>query len=142
MDWHGYFVLGLTFAMLALLVTGKARVDAIGLGLMIALVAAGILDYKAAVAGFGNKAILTIAGLYVVGEGLTRTGALEFVAQFLLGVTGGSPGKLILITCAFAAFVSSFLNDTAVVVVMLPIVLGLARTSGVSPSHMLMPLSF
>jgi di/tricarboxylate transporter len=142
MDWHGWFVLGLTFAMLALLVSGKARVDAIGLGLMVALVAAGVLDYKSAVAGFGNKAILTIAGLYVVGEGLTRTGALEFVAQFLLGITGGSAGKMILITSLFAAAVSSVLNDTAVVVVMLPIVLGLARQSGVPATHLLMPLAF
>jgi di/tricarboxylate transporter len=142
LDWHAYFVIGLTLTMLVLLVAGKARVDAIGLGLMLALVAAGILDYKTAVAGLGNKAILTIAGLYVVGEGLTRTGALEFVARFLLNVTQGSPTKMIFITCVFAATVSSVLNDTAVVVVMLPIVLGMARSSGVSASHLLMPLSF
>jgi di/tricarboxylate transporter len=142
MEWQGLFVVGLTLAMLVLLVTGKARVDAIGLGLMIALVAAGILTYKEAVAGLGNKAIVTIAGLYVVGEGLTRTGAVEFVARFLLRVTRGSAGRMILITCLFSAVVSSFLNDTAVVVVMLPVMLGLAQSSGVPAAHLLMPLAF
>src|ERR1043165_8745633 len=119
--WQSIYVSCLTLAMLILLVTGRARVDVIGLGLMVALVAAGILDYQTALAGFGNKAILTIAGLYIVGEGLTRTGALEFVARFLLDLTAGSAVKMIVITCTFAALVSSVLNDTAVVVVLLPI---------------------
>jgi di/tricarboxylate transporter len=142
MHWQAALVVALILGMLVALITGKARVDAIGLLLMVALVASGILDYKAAVAGFGNKAILTIAGLYIVGEGLTRTGALEFVANFLMRFTGGSATKIILVTCLFAAFISSFLNDTAVVLVLLPVVLGLSRQTGIPPSHLLMPLSF
>jgi len=142
MDWQGLFVLGLTAAMLALLVTGRVRVDAIGIGLMIALVAAGILPYKQAVAGLGNKAILTIAGLYVIGEGLTRTGALDPISGLLLRITGGGPRRLILMLTAFAAGLSSLLNDTAVVVVMMPIALALARASGLPPSRILMPLAF
>jgi len=142
MTWESYFVFGLTLAMLVALVSGRVRVDAIGLGLMIALVGAGIIGYDTAVEGLGNKAILTIAGLYVVGEGLTRTGAVEFVARFLMRVTQGSARRTIFLTCAVAAAISSVLNDTAVVLVFIPLLLEVGRTSGVSPSHLLMPLSF
>jgi len=142
MSWQAYLVFGLTLLMLVALVSGRVRVDAIGLGLMIALVAAGIISYETAVEGLGNKAILTIAGLYVVGEGLTRTGAVEFVARFLMRVTGGSARRTIFLTCSVAALISSVLNDTAVVLVFIPLLLEIGRTSGVSPSHLLMPLSF
>lgn len=142
MGWEGYYVLGLTGLTLVLLVTGRAKVDAIGFLLMIALVGGGILPYGKAVEGFGNKAILTIAGLYVVGEGLTRTGALEFLAGFLLRITSGGKRRTILVTCLAAALASSFLNDTAVVVVLIPIVIDIARTTGIPAVHMLMPVSF
>lgn len=142
MNWQSYYVLGLTLVMLVALVSGRVRVDAIGLLLMVALVAAGIISYEMAVEGLGNKAILTIAGLFVVGEGLTRTGAVEFVARFLLRVTDGSARRTILLTCTVAALISSVLNDTAVVLVFIPLLLEVGRVSGVSPSHLLMPLSF
>jgi di/tricarboxylate transporter len=142
MSWQSYFVLGLTLLMLVALVSGRVRVDAIGLGLMIALVAAGILSYEKAVEGLGNKAILTIGGLYVVGEGLTRTGAVEFVARFLLRVTQGSARRTIFVTCTVAALFSSILNDTAVVLVFIPLLLEVSRASGVPASHLLMPLSY
>jgi di/tricarboxylate transporter len=142
MTWQAYFVLGLTLAMLVALVSGRVRVDALGLLLMVALVAAGILSYDVAVAGLGNKAILTIAGLFVVGEGLTRTGAVEFLARFLMRMTAGSARRTIFLTCTVAALISSFLNDTAVVVVFIPLLLEVSRTSGVPAAQLLMPLSF
>jgi di/tricarboxylate transporter len=142
MSWESYYVLGLTLLMLLALVSGRVRVDAIGLLLMIALVAGGIIGYDLAVEGLGNKAILTIAGLFVVGEGLTRTGAVEFLARFLLRVTKGSARRTIFLTCIVSALLSSVLNNTAIVLVFIPLLLEVGRASGVSPSHLLMPLSF
>ena len=142
MTWQSYFVLGLTLAMLLALVSGRVRHDALGLLLMVALVAAGIIGYEEAVEGLGNKAILTIGGLFVVGEGLTRTGAVEFVARFLLRVTGGSARRTIFLTALVAGLISSVLNDTAVVLVFIPLMLEVSRSSGVPASHLLMPLSF
>lgn len=142
MTFESWFVLGLTFAMLIALVSGRVRYDAIGLLLMIALVAAGIIGYESAVEGLGNKAILTIGGLFVVGEGLTRTGAVEFVARFLMRMTGGSARRTIFLTCLVAGLISSVLNDTAVVLVFIPLLLEVSRSSGVPAAHLLMPLSF
>jgi len=110
--WQIGCVLAMAVATLLLLVTNRVRFDAIGLLLMAALVATGILPYDDAVAGLGNKAILTIAGLYVVSEGLTRTGALEFIARALLRASLDRPRRVILLTGAVAALASSFLNNT------------------------------
>lgn len=142
MTWEGFLVLGLTLGMLALLVTGRGSLDGIGLGLMVVLVAVGILDYKTAVHGFTNKAILTIAGLYVVGAGLTRTGAVEFVARLVLRASGGRERRILIMTCAIASAISTVLNDTAVVVVFIPVLLGMAQATGIPASRLLMPLSF
>jgi len=142
MDWQILYVLGLTVGTLVLLVSGKTKVDGIGILLMVALVAGGVLTYAEAVAGLGNKAILTIAGLYVVGEGLTRTGALEFVTRYMLRVTMGKASRMIFVTCVVAALTSSLLNDTAVVVVLVPVLLEMSRTTGIPAAHLLMPTSF
>jgi di/tricarboxylate transporter len=142
MDWQTGYVFALILLMLVLLVTGKARVDAIGIGLMVALVAGGILTYDQAVQGIANKAILTIAGLYVVGEGLTRTGAVEFLAHFLHRLSGSSPRRVILIVSLFAAAVSSLLNDTAVVLILIPVLMGVAQKGTAPISWLLIPLSF
>lgn len=142
MNGPSVYVLALTLAMLVALVSGRVRYDAIGLLLMMALVGGGTISYDEAVEGFGNKAILTIAGLFVVGEGLTRTGAVEFLARVLMRLTGGSTRKTIFLTCLVAAAISSLLNDTAVVLVFIPLILETSRASGTPASHLLMPLSF
>ncbi|TAH37300.1 MAG: SLC13 family permease [Planctomycetota bacterium] len=142
MGWEAYLVLGMTLGMLGLLISGRGSLDAIGLALIVVLVAVGILDYKTAVAGFGNKAILTIAGLYVVGEGLTRTGAVEFIARAVLHMSGGGTRRILILSCLIAGGISTVLNDTAVVVVFIPILVGLAQTTGAPISVLLMPLAF
>lgn len=142
MDVQGFVVIALTFGALALILTEKASFDAIGLGLLVGLVGCGILTLDEATRGFSNYAVLTLAGLYVVGEGLTRTGAIEFVAHAVLRGSGGKPGRMIFLTGLIAAAVSSVLNDTGVLVVFIPIVIDMASRASVPASHLLMPLSF
>lgn len=142
MDWPALFVIALTILVLVLLVLEKASIDAIGFGLMVVLVASSVLTLGDAVAGFSNYAVLTIGGLYVIGEGLNRTGALEFIAQGVLHYSRGRERRMVLLTCLIAAIASSFLNNTGVVVVFIPVIIGLARKTGVPASRLLMPLSF
>lgn len=142
MGFDAIFVVGLTFLVLVLLVLEKASLDAIGLGLMVVLVGAGILDLGEALRGFSNYAVITIGALYVIGEGLNRTGAVEFLARMVLRYSGGGERRMVLLVCLIAAAVSSVLNNTGVVVVFVPVLLGLSRSSGVSASRLMMPLSF
>lgn len=134
--------MAITIGLLLLLFFEKASLEVLGIGLIFTLVAAGILSYEEAAVGFGNKAVITIAGLYVIGEGLTRTGAVTFVGSFLLRYSGGGQFRLILLMGLAAALVSAFLNDTAVVVVFIPILLDLARKTGIPASRLMMPLAF
>ena len=157
MGAEGLLVVVLTFAVLILLVLEKASLDAIGVGLLIVLVASGelfrifdpnfdpaerLLSLDQALQSFGNYAVITIAALYVVGEGLNRTGAVEFLARVVLRYSNGRERRMILLIGLIAAAVSSVLNNTGVVVVFIPVLLGMSRTTGVAPSRLLIPLSF
>jgi di/tricarboxylate transporter len=140
--WQQLYVAALTVASLALLVSGKVTIDVLGIGMMIAVVAPGIVEVKDALAGFSDSTIVTLAGLYVIAEGLTRTGALEFVARATLRFSKGSERKALLLLCATAALISGFVSDTAVVLVFLPIAIGLARDLEVPPSRFLLPVAY
>ena len=139
---EGLKVLAVTLVFLVLVVQGRVGYGALGLGLVVLLPLTGVVDAGAALAGFSNKAVLTIAGLYVVGAGLTRTGALDLLGRALTRAGGGSETRTVLLTGLAAAVLSAFVNDTAVVVVFLPILLRLGRQTGIPASRLLMPLAF
>ena len=70
----------LAVASLAACISGRVTLDVVGILLLAVLIGSGIVDARTALSGFANSTVLTLAGLYVIGEALTRTGALEFVA--------------------------------------------------------------
>jgi di/tricarboxylate transporter len=142
MDSASIFVTILTLLVLVALVSGKVSFDAIGIGLLVALVGSGILDSHDALKGFGNHAVVTIAALYVVGEGLTRTGAVEFLAHGVLSIAKGRETVLVLAVCFASAALSAFLNNTAVVVVFIPLLVGLSGKTGIPASRLLIPMAY
>ncbi len=157
MGLEGVIVLVVTVALLALLFTGRVSLDLLGLGLLVVLVGAGevlrffdpnfipaerLLSAEQAIRGFATPAILTIAALFIVSEGLSRTGALEVLARIALRASGGRPFRIVLGVGLIAGCLSAFLNDTAVVLVLLPVVLDLARRTGIPASRMMIPLAY
>ncbi len=110
-----------------------------GAALMLVL---GIVPHDAAMVVFANPAPWTIAALFIIVGGLVRTGALDTISQFAARHAGRRP----LATLAALTFtvlgLSAFVNNTPIVVVMIPIFMQLAKTLGVSPSKMLIPLSY
>lgn len=157
MQPEGVLVLLVTVALLVLLFSGKASLDLLGLGLLVVLVGAGevlrlfdptfdpaaqLLSATQAVQGFATPAILTIAALFIVSEALSRTGALEVLARIALQASGGRPMLILLGIGLIAGILSAFLNDTAVVLVLLPVVLDLSRRTGVPVSRMMIPLAY
>lgn len=154
---EGVLVLVVTALLLVLLVKEKASLDALGLGVLVALVAIGellrlndpnfdpavqLIDAAGALSGFGNGAVLTIAALYVMGEGLTRTGAVEFIARAVMKLSQGKERRMVLLVSLIGGILSAFLNNTGVVVVFIPILIGMARETGVPVSRLLIPLAF
>ncbi|ADU63498.1 MAG: hypothetical protein KUA35_11695 [Pseudodesulfovibrio sp.] len=87
-------------AAIILLVTKRLPIDVTALGIMVALMAAGLLAPAEAVAGFANPAPLAVGALFVVSRGLVRTGALAFVTPLTIKYTDGSASRLLLLTLA------------------------------------------
>lgn len=92
--------------------------------------------------GFGNRALIAVCALMIVGQGLISTGALEPVGHVLAKSFRRSPALSLLLTLLLTAFLSAFINNTPIVVLMLPILVGVAVKTGMSPSGTLMPMGF
>jgi di/tricarboxylate transporter len=132
----------LALAALTLAVSGRASLDVIGLGLVLSLVLTGILDLNTALAGFSNHAVVTLAGLYVLGEGLASTGAMNFVAHRLTESRDGKPWRVVALLATLAALISGVASNTAVVLVFIPLGIELAKKLKLSVTHILMPIAF
>lgn len=92
--------------------------------------------------GFGNRALIAVSALMIVGQGLISTGALEPVGRLLARLWRRSPSLSLLLTLVMTAILSAFINNTPIVVLMLPILIGVAVKTGISPSGSLMPMGF
>lgn len=110
-----------------------------GVALMLVL---GILPYDIALNALANPAPWTIAAMFIVMGALVRTGALSLLTQFAERNASSNPKMTLAGLMAFVIIASAFMNNTPVVVVMLPVFVQLSRTLGVSASKLLIPLSY
>ena len=99
------------------------------------------LSVTQGLSGFANPGVLTVAVLFVVADGLQRTGAFAWLGMRLLGTPKGTTSAQ-LRTMVPAALLSAFLNNTPVVALMMPIISDWSRKHRISVSHLFMPLSF
>ncbi len=136
------YVLALAALATLLLALEKAPLTVVGVGLIVGVAAPGLVPSSAAVAGFGNRAVVTVAALYVVGEGFLRTGAASLLARRILNRTGGNETAVTLVICAMAATISAFVNNVLVVVTFMPVITSICRETGLYPSRLLIPLSY
>ncbi len=136
------FVFGLLAATVVLFIIDKLRMDLVALLVVVVLAASGIITPTEAVSGFGNSVVIMIAGLFVVGEGLFRTGIAAAAGNWLLRVGGRSEVRLLLFLLPVVALLSAFMSSTGAVALLIPVVLSMARKSGMHPSRLLMPLAF
>lgn len=138
--------LTLTFIILivtvALFMTNRLRGDLVALMALLAFVVVGILTPVEALAGFSNSVVIMIAGLFVVGAGILRTGLAGMAGNLLLKWSGDSELKLFILLLVIVAAVGAFMSNTGTVALMLPIVVSIAMSIKVSPSKFLMPLSY
>ena len=151
-DSHGVFVLLLTPLALYLFTRDRLPMEASGLAIIVILVVSfQLFPYvvngerlapTAFLAGFGNEALITICALMIMGKGLEATGALQPLAMFLAKAWTARPKLASLATLGIAAILSAFLNNTPVVVMLLPMLIGVAVRNKFAPSSILMPVGF
>ncbi len=110
-----------------------------GLGLVLAT---GVLAPGDLLHVFGNSAPLTIGSMFILSAALDRTGVIELLGRFFIKIAGKSEIRVLIVLMLMAGSLSAFVNNTPVVVVFLPLVIGLARSTGLKASRLLIPLSF
>lgn len=136
----------LTFAILAvtiaLFVWGKLRSDVVALLALLALYLTGILSLSQTLEGFGNSSVIMIAALFVVGEGLSRSGVTAWLSSRLRALARGSTLRLLVVLMIFAAALSAFMSNTGAVAALMPAVVAAAWGVASVPGKFLMPLAY
>ena len=127
--------------MFSILLFTKLRSDLVFLGAIGVLYVTGVLDAKEAFSGFSGTSVITVGVLFVVVAGLTHTGVLQWIVKHLLG-TPDSYSKAVTRLMLPVAVLSSFLSNTTVVTLFVNIVKMWSKKLGVSPSKLLIPLSY
>ncbi|MEX2471736.1 MAG: SLC13 family permease, partial [Gemmatimonadota bacterium] len=102
----------------------------------------GVVTPAEGVSGFASEAILTIAAMFVLSAALVRTGGVDVLGRWISELSGDSGFRLLLVSLAVVVPASAVVNNTPVVVVMVPVLLGLAHGRGIPASRLLMPVSF
>jgi di/tricarboxylate transporter len=116
--------------------------DVLALSILCLVVALGLVDPVKMTDVFRNEAPLTIAALFVIGGALERSGAVDHIGNMLRTRLSGNLRLAILGFSAMAAFFSAWMNNTAIVAILLPMTLGFARSKDIPASRLLMPLSY
>ncbi len=142
MSFSGWISVLVTLAVFAtMLLRRGAPTDLLFLGGLVAVTVLGVISPAQALAGFSNEAVITIAALFVVAAGLRSTGVLDQVGNWLLGKVRTPESATIRLTLALEA-ISAVILNTAVVAMFVPVVLDWCRRRGVSPSRLLIPVSY
>ena len=110
-------VLGITIGAIVLFVSEKLRVDLVALCVLVALLVAGLIKPEQALFGFANPATATVAAMFVLSAGLSRTGSIEWLGRKINSIAGKSAGQLILVLCITIALLSAFVVNTATVAI-------------------------
>ncbi len=141
MTWQAWLTLATAFGALAAMATDKVSPDRAMVGAVAILVLAGAVTPARALAGFANDGMMTVALLFVVAAGIRRSGALGAISQRILGRPRTAAGAQVRLMLPVAA-ASAFVNNTPLVAMLLPEVRDWARSRGIAPSRLLIPLSY
>ncbi len=142
MSWQVFVALGTTIAVFALLqLRRRVPTDLLFLGGLVVVTLAGVITPSQALEGFSSNAIITIGGLMVCAAGLRRTGVIDWLGENLLGTAKDERSALLRLAGSLVAS-SAFLLNTALVVMTMPFVLEWCRKRSVSPSRLLIPISY
>jgi di/tricarboxylate transporter len=141
MNWDAWFTLLVISGIFIGLLRNWAAPDALFMAAVVALATVGIITPTEAFSGFSNPGMLTVAFLFIVAAGLKETGILDLLGQRVLGQANSERGLLGRLSLVVVPL-SAFLNNTPIVAMFVPVVLSWSRRHRISPSRLLIPLSF
>ena len=137
-------VLAILAISLVLFISEVIRMDLVAL-LVLGALAIGlpeIVTAERAFAGFSNSAVITVWAMFILSEGLTRTGIADIIGRQVMRIGGRQEFTLIIVIMITGAVLSAFMNNIGVAALMLPVVVEVARRTRIPPSRLLMPLAY
>jgi len=135
-------VIALIIIMIFCFITEVIPVDTTALLVMTVLIATGLVTPLEGISGFANEATITILALFIIGAGLDNSGAINYLGKKLQRFFLNDEWLVIAMVMLLVGFLSAFMNNTAIVVVFMPILLRISRVTNLSSNRLLMTLSF
>lgn len=123
-------------------ISDKVRSDIVALCSLALLLVTNVLTPAEALAGFSNSAVVMMIGLFVVGGAVFQTGLARIISGRLLKLAGTSEIKLFFLVMLVTSVVAAFVSNTGTVALLLPIILAMSKSAGISPAKLMMPLAF
>ena len=139
---HSTLTLVTLAVVVVLFVSNRFPVELVAVGSALALYAVGVLTLPQALAGFGDPAVILIASLFVVSEGLDATGVTAWVGQALVSRSGTGLSRLLLLTMLLSAGLTALIGLNGAIAALLPMAIVMALRRSFPPSRLLMPMAF
>ena len=134
-------VFGILAGAIVLFASGRPRADIVAILVVLALMLSRVLTPHEALAGFGDPVVILITAIFVVGEALVNTGVAHRLGEAVMKLGGGNETRLIVLLMTLAGVIGAFMSSSAIVAMFIPVVLAVARKTGMNSKRMLMPLS-
>jgi len=141
MTFQAVFVIGVLVGAFILFIAGRMRPDVIAALVLVILVLSGIVPPSEVFSGFSSFAVITIAGLMVIGSGLEQTGVVKWVAMRLEGLINRRYNRLLLLNTGIPGLLSGFINIVAAASFFIPVILRLCKQMKVAQSKILLPMA-
>ena len=138
-------IFGIIAVALVLFILEPLPIDIVALGVLVSLIVlepwTGV-DAETGVGGFASSATLTVLAMFIISEGIRRTGLINMIGDAIAERYGSSQYKQLLAVLGLSGGTAGFINNTPVVAVMIPMVSTLSERTGISPSKLLIPISY
>ncbi|MEX0672745.1 MAG: SLC13 family permease [Candidatus Paceibacterota bacterium] len=135
------FIFAVLVAMMSEFIRGKLRYDIVSLLALLAIIFAGLLAPEEAFVSFGHPAIIIVASMFIISQGLVLSGVIDIIGRKFISI-GHHPIIQLFLLIVVVAFVSAFVNNIGALALFLPIAIHVAKDNDISPSKFLIPLAF
>lgn len=135
-------VLGILLIAVALFVSERLRPDLVALLVLLAVILTGLVEPDQAFASLGSPPVITVGAIFIVSHGLHCSGVAHAIGRRISALAGKNPTRLTVLIMVTVGLLSAFMNNIGATAVLLPAIVGLSRQAKISPSKLLIPLSF
>ena len=137
-----FILIAIVAVAVVFIVADLLRADLVAILVLAILPLTGMITFQEAFSGFSRSVVITIIGLFIITQALEDTGIVQWIANRLREIGGGSEVRLIMLFMTAGASMSLIMNNIAAGAVLLPAAIQVGRESNVAPSKLLMPLAF